>query len=91
MNETNPHKFQPQYQAPQSAWRQKLRKISIALSTSMLMVAAAPQTQAQDTAPALEEVVVTGTYLKGRSQADNPSPTTVIGLDDFNAIGAVNV
>ena len=72
-------------------WRQKLKKISIALSIPTLMITAAPHSHAQETDGALEEIVVTGSYLKGRSQADNPSPTSVIGLDDLNAIGAVNV
>jgi len=72
-------------------WRHKLKKISIALSIPTLMITAAPHSHAQEANGALEEIVVTGSYLKGRSQADNPSPTSVIGLDDLNAIGAVNV
>ena len=75
----------------QSLWQRVLRKTTLALTLPMLMIAVTPQSHAQDTSSALEEIVVTGTYLQGRSQADNPSPTTVIGLDDLNAIGAVNV
>ena len=75
----------------QSLWQRVLRKTTLVLTLPMLMIAVTPQSHAQDTSSALEEIVVTGTYLQGRSQADNPSPTTVIGLDDFNAIGAVNV
>ncbi|WP_374763029.1 TonB-dependent receptor plug domain-containing protein [Yunchengibacter salinarum] len=36
----------------------------------------------------LEEVVVTGTYIKGRDQFNTPSPLKVIGGDDLANIGA---
>jgi len=39
----------------------------------------------------IEEVVVTGTYLKGKSQFTSPSPLAVIGADNLNQIGASNV
>ncbi|RMB02021.1 TonB-dependent receptor plug domain-containing protein [Eilatimonas milleporae] len=51
---------------------------------------------AQDTAQdvyadeELDEVVVTGTYLRGKTQASSPSPLTVIGADNLNEIGATN-
>lgn len=67
----------------------------VAIAGSMLcMLAAAPGSiaqEAQEEELVLEEVIVTGTYLRGRSQADNPSPTSVIGLGDLNDIGAANV
>ncbi|MCJ9428085.1 TonB-dependent receptor domain-containing protein [Kordiimonas marina] len=39
----------------------------------------------------IEEVVVTGTHIKGKSQFDSPSPIAVIGADQLNNIGASNV
>jgi iron complex outermembrane recepter protein len=41
--------------------------------------------------PVLEEIVVTGTYIRRPSQFDSPSPLEVIGREDIDALGAVRV
>ena len=74
------------------AWPPSPSQLVLSLTLPILMLLVSPS-YAQDSSNtgALEEIIVTGTYLQGRSQADNPSPTTVIGLDDLNSIGAANV
>lgn len=39
----------------------------------------------------IEEVVVTGTYLRNKTQYDSPSPIAVIGANNLSQIGASNV
>lgn len=39
----------------------------------------------------IEEVVVTGSYIKGKTQANSPSPIAVIGSDNLSQIGANTV
>ena len=38
----------------------------------------------------IEEIVVTGTYIRRKSQADSPNPIAVIGKEMMEAIGAAN-
>jgi outer membrane receptor protein involved in Fe transport len=67
---------------------------STALTAGCLAFLAAGSAQAQDNADdalEIEEVVVTGTYLKGKSQYNSPSPIAVIGANNLNEIGASNV
>ncbi len=56
---------------------------AIALNSSPLLA------QSQDNT--LEEIVVTGTYLSRARQADNPSPTSVLGAGELDDLGAVNI
>jgi len=37
--------------------------------------------------PVMEEIVVTGTYIRRPTQADSPSPLSVISQDDLSALG----
>jgi iron complex outermembrane receptor protein len=53
-------------------------------------VAAQDATSDDDTMQ-IEEVVVTGTYLRGKTQYSSPSPIAVIGSNNLNQIGASNV
>lgn len=39
----------------------------------------------------LEEITVTGSYIRGARQAERPSPISVIGQDDLMAIGATDI
>ncbi|NVJ99887.1 MAG: TonB-dependent receptor [Alphaproteobacteria bacterium] len=67
---------------------------STALSAGCLALLASTVASAQDQdndEMTIEEVVVTGTYLKGKSQYNSPSPIAVIGSDNLNQIGASNV
>ncbi len=52
---------------------------------------ASVQAQDADTDVEIEEVVVTGTYIKGKTQASSPSPIAVFGSDNLNQIGASQV
>ncbi|MCK0069962.1 TonB-dependent receptor domain-containing protein [Kordiimonas laminariae] len=63
-----------------------------ALAAGCLSMLATSQVVAQDDESyEIEEVVVTGTYLKGKSQFNSPSPIAVIGADNLNNIGASTV
>ncbi len=65
-----------------------------ALAAGCLSLFAVNPVIAQDEADSMleiEEVVVTGTYLKGKSQFNSPSPIAVIGSENLNQIGASNV
>lgn len=63
-----------------------------ALTAGCLAMLAGATAQAQDDADTeIEEVVVTGTYIRGKTQANSPSPIAVFGSDNLNQIGASNV
>lgn len=66
---------------------------STALTAGCLAFLASTTTQAQEANDSIEieEVVVTGTYLKGKSQYNSPSPIAVVGADNLSQIGASNV
>lgn len=55
--------------------------------------APADQNTATDQADeqAVEEIVVTGSYIRRKNQLDQPSPISVLGSEDFAAIGANQV
>lgn len=65
-----------------------------ALTAGCLTMLAGIAANAQDSADAdleIEEVVVTGSYIKGKTQHSSPSPIAVIGSDNLSQIGASNV
>lgn len=63
-----------------------------ALTAGCLTMFASAAANAQDTADVeIEEVVVTGSYIKGKTQSSSPSPIAVIGADNLSQIGASNV
>lgn len=62
-----------------------------ALTAGCLAFLHSGSVMAQDDEMEIEEVVVTGTYLKGKSQYNSPSPLAVIGADNLSQIGASNV
>ncbi|TNE67917.1 MAG: TonB-dependent receptor [Alphaproteobacteria bacterium] len=65
-----------------------------ALTAGCLSVLFTGTAYAQDDADSsfeIEEVVVTGTYLKGKNQFSSPSPIAVIGAEDLSQIGASNI
>ena len=61
-----------------------------ALTAGCLSALALPAT-AQDGGPVVEEVVVTGTYLRGKRQEDSASPLAVVDATQLNAIGATTI
>ncbi|WP_417449505.1 TonB-dependent receptor plug domain-containing protein [Kordiimonas sp.] len=65
-----------------------------ALAAGCICLSALNPAYAQDESDSMmeiEEVVVTGTYLKGKNQFNSPSPIAVIGSENLNQIGASNV
>jgi iron complex outermembrane recepter protein len=65
----------------------RLRPAVVAGAAMLLATATAPSLAQQS---AIEEVVVTGSYIK-RSTADSPSPLTVIDRAQIEQIGAIEV
>jgi len=59
-----------------------------ALSTLITSAASAQQQAAEEE---IEEVVVTGSYIRGRSQENSASPIAVVNANDLNAIGATQI
>ncbi len=67
----------------------KFRRGAIAVAIAALLPT---NSHAQEVAEqTLEEVVVTGSYLSRLRQSDLPSPTTVLGADYLEDIGAGNI
>ena len=63
-----------------------------ALPLSCLLLTAIPaQAQAQDDEDAIEEVVVTGSYIRRTSQFDSPSPIQNVDATQLESIGAKNI
>ncbi|MEM1192129.1 MAG: TonB-dependent receptor [Pseudomonadota bacterium] len=68
-------------------------RLSGASLTAMMIGAASiclPATQAM-AQEADDEIVVTGSFIKRKNQADLPSPLQTIGANDINDIGALNI
>ncbi|HAH80133.1 MAG TPA: TonB-dependent receptor, partial [Gammaproteobacteria bacterium] len=59
------------------------------LASALLAIAPGSQVIAAEEDAAIEEVVVTGSYLK-RSAADSPSPLSVVTSADIEDIGAAD-
>jgi len=53
--------------------------------------AAQAQSQTSDDVVEVEEIVITGSYIRSTRQADRPSPVSVIGQEDFREIGAADI
>ena len=73
--------------------RTRLKSVT-ALTAGCLSMIAASAATAQDSDTdenTIEEVVVTGTYLKGKTQSSSPSPIAVIGAGNLSEIGATSV
>ena len=68
----------------------KYTAIAAALALALPLSAQA-QNEDSDEAGALEEVVVTGSYLSRLRQSDVPSPTSTFSGDYLNEIGAGNI
>lgn len=69
-------------------FRPNIKKSAIAVSLALLF----PNTVfAQDDDTVIDEVVVTGSYLSKIRQSDVPSPTTVLGSEHLDNIGAANI
>jgi len=59
--------------------------LSFCLGTTPLLGLA--QQASQQANPVIEEVVVTGTYIRRQSQLDSPSPLITIGYEDMENLG----
>jgi len=60
-------------------------KLCAGLGLALAVSTAWPQPAAQ--APIMEEIVVTGSYIRRPTQADSPAPLSVITQDDLGALG----
>ena len=67
-----------------------MKKLYSVLMGAMLVVFASPGALAADDDEAIEEIVVTGSFLK-RTAADSPSPLSVVTSADIEDIGAADV
>ena len=67
----------------------KVMKSKMLFASLLLAIAPGSQVIAADDDAAIEEVVVTGSYLK-RSAADSPSPLSVVTSADIEDIGAAD-
>ncbi len=67
------------------------RKTPLAMLIAAMALTSLPTLAQTENAQSLEEIVVTGTYLSRKRQADNPSPTAVLGAGELDEIGAVNI
>jgi len=69
-----------------------LATAAVTVLAATLAGAAVAQPDFGDDEPeAIEEIVVTGTYLRRRPQAEMSSPISVIGQQDIQAIGAADI
>ena len=59
---------------------------AIALALSGMMIPSSFALQDDD-----DEIVVTGSFIKRKNQADLPSPLAVVGFEDIDDIGAQNI
>src|SRR5687767_2843115 len=66
------------------------RSLSVAAAVSLTLLSAQLQAQEDDSRKAVEEIVVTGSYIK-RERFEAPSPTEVIGVEDLLQSGAPNI
>ena len=69
-------------------------KLGLAARTSAIALAAAiatPQTSFAQAAGADDVIIVTGSFIKKRNQADLPSPLQTVGSADIDDIGAQNI
>lgn len=62
---------------------------ALAIAGAVVMPTSSALAQDQDTG-VIEEVIVTGSYIRRKSQADSPNPIAIIGGDTMDAIGAGN-
>jgi len=68
--------------------RPKIAAVALAITA---LAAPTGASFAQEQEQVLEEVIVTGTYLAGKRQSDNASPTEIIGSSELGEIGAGNI
>ena len=66
------------------------QKTNLAVGLGLVLTLSAPGSFAQEDV-ILEELVVTGTYIKRKSQFDSPSPLTSLGAEDLAAMGVNEV
>ena len=65
------------------------RSLAVAAAVSMTLMSSQLKAQ-EDSRKAVEEIVVTGSYIK-RDRFEAPSPTEVIGVEDLLQSGAPNI
>lgn len=75
---------------PKSALTSALKSTS-ALSFCALAFAAATPAAAQEEDEVLDQIIVTGSYIRRASQEESASPIEVVDQDDFRDIGAFTI
>ncbi|MFQ5534027.1 MAG: TonB-dependent receptor plug domain-containing protein [Sphingomonadales bacterium] len=69
--------------------RKNFLSVTTALVTTSLLWAPTTPVLAQEAT--IEEIVITGSYIRRQSQFDSPSPITVVGSEHLDAIGATTI
>ena len=70
------------------------RPVIVCASIVLAIFAGAKISLAQDSQRSdliLEEISVTGSYIKRKNQADLPSPMSIVGMEEFGALGVTDV
>lgn len=68
-----------------------LASTALTLGGASLLATTSLSAQEADTEETIEEVVVTGSYIRGKSQENSASPISVVNSSDLNAIGATQI
>ncbi|UTW55604.1 TonB-dependent siderophore receptor [Kordiimonas sp. SCSIO 12610] len=68
-----------------------LASTALTLSGVSVLFSANVSAQQASEDETIEEVVVTGSYIRGRSQENSASPISVVNANDLNAIGATQI
>ena len=66
---------------------QPLFGLTLATTIVAIPVLGHAQQAPQQAAPVIEEVIVTGTYIRRQSQLDSPSPLVTVGYEDMEDLG----
>lgn len=74
-----------------SALKTTTALVSASVAISLALPAPSALAQEFDDRQALEEVIVTGSFIRRKSQFDSPSPISVLGSEDLARIGASTI
>lgn len=74
-----------------SALKTTTALVSASVAISLALPAPSALAQEFDDRQALEEVIVTGSFIRRKSQFDSPSPISVLGSEDLAQIGASTI
>jgi outer membrane receptor protein involved in Fe transport len=68
-----------------------LASTALTLGGVSMLASTAAIAQDAESEETIEEVVVTGSYIRGKSQENSASPISVVNASDLNAIGATQI